>query len=196
MSFWNGFEIPFLILHHVPNNLLTPSDINTWTTNSSFDSGCWLDFALVLNLDAPTELAQCLTHGSSEDKHWACQILLCWRRNFYDRSECLASCICITGGHPDHQVHCLFRLNWLQAELCEITKLCETCQRVTAFCGNKKGVRARTGADNIYWKFVWQLSWLSLFFFSVWMHLIFHQNLAYFLYLRRCECVTKYSFSN
>lgn len=143
MSFWNGFEVPFLILHHVPNYLLTPSDINTWTTSSSFDSECWLDFALELNLDAPIELAQCLTHGSSEDKQRACQILPYWRGNSYDRSECLASWICITGGQPDHQVHCLCNLNWLQAELREITKLCEIFQGITAFCGNKKRSKSK-----------------------------------------------------
>ena len=166
MSFWNGFEVPCLILHHVPNNLLTPSDINTWTTSSSFNSECWLDFALGLN---PIELAQCLPPGSPEDKRRACQTSPYWRGNSYDRSACLASWICITGGQPDHQVHCLFSPNWLQAGLREITKLCETFQGVTAFCGNKTGVRARTVADNIHWKFVWQLLRLNPFFFSVWM---------------------------
>ena len=117
MSFWNGFEVPCLILHHVPNNLLTPSDINTWTTSSSFDSECWLDFALGLN---PIELAQCLPPGSPEDKRRACQTSPYWRGNSYDRSACLASWICITGGQPDHQVHCLFSPNWLQAGLREI----------------------------------------------------------------------------
>ena len=144
MSFWNGFEVPFLILHHVPNNLLTPSDINTWTTSSSFDSECWLDFALGLNLDAPIELAQCLPHGSSEDKQRACQTLPYWKGNSYDRSACLASWICITGGQPDHQVHCLFSLNWLQAGPREITKLCEMLQGVPALNWPQAGPREIT----------------------------------------------------
>lgn len=62
MEFWNGSEISFLTLHHVPNDLLTPVDANTWILSSFFDFEIQLDFALGMNLAAPLEPAQSLTH--------------------------------------------------------------------------------------------------------------------------------------
>lgn len=71
MQFWYGLEILILILHPVPNNLLTPFDINVWIISSFFELESWLDFELELNLDAPVDLAQGLTHSSSENEWWA-----------------------------------------------------------------------------------------------------------------------------
>lgn len=78
------------------------------------------------------------------------------KRNFfyyYYGSELLASWICISRDHPDHQIHCPSNQNWWQACSPEVLArhhtVYETPQGVAAFCRKKSGV------DQMDWEFVW-----------------------------------------